>query len=185
MKARMGRPPLADREGVKRSTFSIRITASDIVAAIREQNVQVAAGGVGQPPVSKPLALELQVNAKGRLIDEEEFGQVIVKTGENGEKISSVNVVISGFPEPTENLSTALDEWEKTYSQKGQWPGSNSCGTWEKLHPPCFGCRSNIHTRSKRSSSGTRVSAMLRSSASEVLSACVYMAGLHESGANI
>src|SRR5216684_1665005 len=62
------------------------LTASDVVAAIREQNVQVAAGGVGQQPVSQPVALELQVNAKGRLIDEEEFGQIIIKTGENGEK---------------------------------------------------------------------------------------------------
>src|SRR5690242_19066203 len=62
------------------------LTASDVVAAIREQNVQVAAGAVGQQPVKRSLALELQINAKGRLIDEEEFGQIIVKTGENGEK---------------------------------------------------------------------------------------------------
>src|SRR5438445_869144 len=62
------------------------LTASDVVAAIREQNVQVAAGGVGQQPVSQAVALELQVNAKGRLIDEEEIKQIIVKTGENGEK---------------------------------------------------------------------------------------------------
>src|SRR5205807_7939816 len=46
------------------------LTASDVVGAIREQNVQVAAGGVGQPPVSGPVALELQINARGRLIDE-------------------------------------------------------------------------------------------------------------------
>lgn len=62
------------------------LTASDVVAAIREQNVQVAAGGVGQQPVSGPVALELQINAKGRLIDEEEFGNIIIKTGPNGEK---------------------------------------------------------------------------------------------------
>src|SRR5690242_19500589 len=62
------------------------LTASEVVAAIREQNVQVAAGAVGQQPVKRSLALELQINAKGRLIDEEEFGQIIVKTGENGEK---------------------------------------------------------------------------------------------------
>src|SRR3954468_23809227 len=62
------------------------LTASDVVSAIREQNVQVAAGAIGQQPVSKPVALELQVNAKGRLIDEEEFGKIIVKTGENGQR---------------------------------------------------------------------------------------------------
>jgi multidrug efflux pump len=62
------------------------LTASEVVAAIREQNVQVAAGSVGQQPVKRPVALELLINAKGRLIDEEEFGRIIVKTGENGRR---------------------------------------------------------------------------------------------------
>src|SRR5438045_4675966 len=62
------------------------LTASDVVSAIREQNVQVAAGAIGQQPVSSPVNFELQINAKGRLISTEEFGQVIVKTGPNGEK---------------------------------------------------------------------------------------------------
>src|SRR3989454_1410534 len=62
------------------------LTASDVVAAIREQNVQIAAGAVGQQPVSSPVNFELQINAKGRLMSEEEFGQIIVKTGPHGEK---------------------------------------------------------------------------------------------------
>src|SRR5258707_3149170 len=62
------------------------LTASDVVSAIREQNVQVAAGAIGQQPVSRPVEFELQVNVKGRLISEEEFGNIIVKTGANGEK---------------------------------------------------------------------------------------------------
>src|SRR5580658_228922 len=62
------------------------LTASAAVAAIREQNVQIAAGTIGQQPVSGPVEFELQVNAKGRLLSPEEFGQIIVKTGPNGEK---------------------------------------------------------------------------------------------------
>src|SRR5438445_7428550 len=62
------------------------LTASDVVNAIREQNVQVAAGAVGQQPVSQPVNFELQINTKGRLLSEEEFGQIIVKTGPHGEK---------------------------------------------------------------------------------------------------
>src|SRR5881409_1335833 len=62
------------------------LTASDVVNAIREQNVQVAAGAIGQQPVSGPVDFELQINAKGRLISTEEFGQIIVKSGPNGEK---------------------------------------------------------------------------------------------------
>src|SRR6202522_3558001 len=62
------------------------LTASDVVAAIREQNVQVAGGIIGQPPTSDPVNFELLVNVKGRLTTEEEFGNIIVKTGLNGEK---------------------------------------------------------------------------------------------------
>src|SRR2546426_4125518 len=62
------------------------LTAGDVVAAIREQNVQVAAGAVGQQPVRDPVSFELQINAKGRLISTGEFGQIIIKTGPNGEK---------------------------------------------------------------------------------------------------
>jgi hydrophobe/amphiphile efflux-1 (HAE1) family protein/NodT family efflux transporter outer membrane factor (OMF) lipoprotein len=62
------------------------LTASDVVSAIREQNVQVAAGAIGQQPVSSPVDFELQINAKGRLVSPEEFGRIIVKTGPNGEK---------------------------------------------------------------------------------------------------
>jgi multidrug efflux pump len=65
---------------------SRNLTASDVVAAIREQNVQVAAGAIGQQPVSHAVDFELQVNAKGRLVSPEEFGRIIVKTGANGEK---------------------------------------------------------------------------------------------------
>src|SRR5215213_2514946 len=62
------------------------LTATDVVNAIREQNVQVAAGAVGQPPVKNGVPFELQINAKGRLLTEEEFGNIIVKTDTNGSK---------------------------------------------------------------------------------------------------
>src|SRR5712672_96918 len=56
------------------------LTASDVVTAIREQNVQVAAGAIGQQPVAHPVGFELQINTKGRLVSAEEFGRIIVKT---------------------------------------------------------------------------------------------------------
>src|SRR5882724_1222627 len=56
------------------------LTASDVLAAVREQNVQVAAGAIGQQPVRESVNFELQINAQGRLISEEQFGQIIVKT---------------------------------------------------------------------------------------------------------
>jgi multidrug efflux pump len=64
-----------------------QMTTADAVAAIREQNIQVAAGVVGQQPLPKGLAppLQLTVNAQGRLQTEEQFAEIIVKTGEQGE----------------------------------------------------------------------------------------------------
>jgi len=59
------------------------LTASDVVNAIREQNVQVAAGVVGQGP-SKGADFQLTVNTQGRLQSEEEFGNIVVKTSQDG-----------------------------------------------------------------------------------------------------
>ena len=59
------------------------LTASDVVNAIREQNVQVA-GGVIRPAARSAAAGELRAAGqavKGRLVSEEEFGNIIIKTG--------------------------------------------------------------------------------------------------------
>src|SRR4029078_10260019 len=61
------------------------LSASDVVQSIREQNLQVAAGVVGGQPMPDPVAYQLTVTARGRLTDEAEFGNIIVKTGANGE----------------------------------------------------------------------------------------------------
>ncbi|MCY4746093.1 efflux RND transporter permease subunit [Pelomonas sp. UHG3] len=60
------------------------LSASDVVAAIRGQNVQAAAGVVGASPGLQGIDLQLSVNAQGRLQSVEEFGDIIVKTGTNG-----------------------------------------------------------------------------------------------------
>ncbi|MEO7496866.1 MAG: efflux RND transporter permease subunit, partial [Massilia sp.] len=59
------------------------MTAADVVNAIREQNVQVAAGVIGASP-SKGAEFQLTVNTQGRLSSIEEFGAIIVRTGANG-----------------------------------------------------------------------------------------------------
>ncbi|SFD16342.1 efflux RND transporter permease subunit [Massilia yuzhufengensis] len=59
------------------------LTAGDVVASIREQNVQVAAGVVGQGP-TEGAQFQLTVNTQGRLKSTEEFGEIVVKAGEDG-----------------------------------------------------------------------------------------------------
>ncbi|MBW8893954.1 MAG: efflux RND transporter permease subunit, partial [Burkholderiales bacterium] len=60
------------------------LSANDVVQAIREQNVQAAAGVVGASPGLQGIDLQLSVNAQGRLQTVEEFGDIIVKSGANG-----------------------------------------------------------------------------------------------------
>ncbi len=56
------------------------MTAGDVVAAIREQNAQVAAGVVGAPPTPKNTEFQLAINTQGRLASEEEFADIIVRS---------------------------------------------------------------------------------------------------------
>ncbi|MFX3903908.1 efflux RND transporter permease subunit, partial [Streptococcus suis] len=62
------------------------LTASDVIAAIREQNVQVAAGSVGQQP-SLAASYQVTVSTQGRLSSEEEFGEIVIKTGADGQTV--------------------------------------------------------------------------------------------------
>mgnify|MGYP006140987481 FL=1 len=61
------------------------LTANDVVNAIREQNVQVAAGMIGGAPVTDLVDVQLPINAKGRLDNPEEFGEIIIRAGATGE----------------------------------------------------------------------------------------------------
>src|SRR5437660_10541446 len=64
---------------------SRNMTASDVVRAIREQNLQVAAGTIGQPPVPSGQDFQLTISTQGRLLDEKQFGDIIIKQGAQGQ----------------------------------------------------------------------------------------------------
>ncbi len=60
------------------------LNASDVVHAIREQNIQVAAGIIGGSPTTKDVHFELPVNTQGRLQTIDDFGNIILKAGADG-----------------------------------------------------------------------------------------------------
>ncbi|RLU11203.1 multidrug efflux RND transporter permease subunit [Pseudomonas prosekii] len=66
-------------------TASRNLTATDVVTAIREQNRQVAAGALGAPPAPNATSFQLSVNTQGRLVSEEEFENIIIRSGDDGE----------------------------------------------------------------------------------------------------
>ncbi|MFO0939037.1 MAG: efflux RND transporter permease subunit [Gemmataceae bacterium] len=61
---------------------SLNLTATDVVTAISRQNIQVAAGQIGQQPVPSGQQFQLTINTRGRLIEPEEFADIIVKVGQ-------------------------------------------------------------------------------------------------------
>src|SRR5262249_25791516 len=73
---------------------AVGLGAMDVVAAIAQQNVQVAAGQIGQQPVPKGQQFQLAINTKGRLVDPEEFADIILKAG-------------PGMPQPAAGGATA------------------------------------------------------------------------------
>jgi multidrug efflux pump len=64
---------------------SRNLTAGDVIRVLREQNVQVAAGQVGQPPVPEGQDFQFTMSTLGRLINAEQFADIVLKTGADGE----------------------------------------------------------------------------------------------------
>ena len=102
------------------------LTATDVVNAIREQNIQVAAGQIGSSPSLPGTQLQLSVNARGRLQTTGEFGDIIVKTGPDGavtylRDIARIELAASEY-----GLRSLLDNKSAVALAINQAPGANS-----------------------------------------------------------
>ncbi len=102
------------------------LSANDVVRAIREQNLQVAAGVVGGQPMPEAVAYQLTVTAKGRLTDEAEFGNIIIKTGKNGEVARLRDVARLELNAGDYGLRAMLDNKSAVAIVVFQAPGSNA-----------------------------------------------------------
>ncbi|WP_182866490.1 efflux RND transporter permease subunit [Rhodopirellula sp. JC639] len=89
------------------------LTTEDVVAAIREQNVEVAAGQIGGPPAPKGTPFQLSINTRGRLADVNEFENIILRAGSEGRVLRLRDVA-----------RTELGA--KTYSFAGRYSGSTA-----------------------------------------------------------
>ncbi len=72
---------------------SLSLSADDIVNAINDQNVQVAAGQIGQEPVAQGQQFQLTINTLGRLMDVEQFGAIVVKSADMTQNQQSSRIV--------------------------------------------------------------------------------------------
>jgi multidrug efflux pump len=68
------------------------LTAADVIAAVRQQNLPFAAGQVGQPPGGRGGPVQFTLSATGRLVEVEEFEQIVVKRGAQGQLVKLKDV---------------------------------------------------------------------------------------------
>jgi multidrug efflux pump len=102
------------------------LTANDVINAIREQNVQVAAGVIGESPSLPGVPLQLSVNARGRLQTEGQFGAIVLKTSPTGgvtylRDVARIELAASEY-----GLRSLLDNQQAVALAINQQPGANS-----------------------------------------------------------
>jgi multidrug efflux pump len=105
---------------------SRNLTADDVVKAIREQNVQVAAGQLGAPPLPNATDFQVAINTKGRLTSEDDFRNIVIKTGSDGHVTRLKDVARIELGADTYALRALLDNKAAAAIPIFQRPGSNA-----------------------------------------------------------
>ena len=102
------------------------LTASDVVAAIQQQNAQVAAGQIGQPPVPKGQVFQFTMTTLGRLADTDQFADMILKTDASGRVVRMRDVTRIELGAQDYDQSCTLDGRPSVALSIYQLPGSNA-----------------------------------------------------------
>lgn len=112
---------------------SRNMTAIDVLNALREQNVQVAAGRVGQPPAPAGVDFQLTINTLGRLLSAEQFDAIVVKRGANGEIVRLSDIGRTELGAKNYDVDSFLDGEPCVTMAVFQLPGSNALATAEAV----------------------------------------------------
>ena len=111
------------------------LTAGDVVTAIQEQNVQVAAGVLGQQPLPPHTTeFQLAINAQGRLSDPAEFGQIILKTGTDGSLTRVKDVARVDLGAADYSVNSYINGYPSVAIPVFQLPGTNSIETADAIY---------------------------------------------------
>ncbi|WP_137897809.1 multidrug efflux RND transporter permease subunit [Sphingomonas sp. 2SG] len=112
---------------------ALNLTAGDIVAALRAQNVQVAAGSLGQPPYSHGSAFQLNVETQGRLLEPGQFADVVIRTDADGRQVRVRDIARVELGAQDYNSNTYLSGQPTVIAAVFQRPGSNALAAAEKV----------------------------------------------------
>ena len=113
---------------------SRNLTTEDVLTAIREQNVQVAAGQIGQPPAPPGQSFQYTVNVLGRLTDIEQFEEIIIKTGEGGRITRLKDIARIDLGGKSYDLTSGLTGKPSASVLIYQLPGANALNVAKQLY---------------------------------------------------
>ena len=120
------------------------LSADDVVSEIRAQNVQAAGGVVGASPGLPGVDLQLSINAQGRLHDEEQFGDIIVRTGGNGEITRLRDIARIELGAADYALRSLLNNKPAVAIPVLQAPGSNAIEIADKVRAEMADIKANM-----------------------------------------
>jgi hydrophobe/amphiphile efflux-1 (HAE1) family protein len=113
---------------------SRQLTAGDVIRAVREQNVQVAAGSLGQPPAPAGITFQYTLTAEGRLLSVEQFEDIVIKTGEKGDVVRVKDVARVELGSRDYATKTYMDGKNAVSLRIFQLPGSNAIDTADAVY---------------------------------------------------
>ncbi len=105
------------------------LTSSDVVAALQANNLQVAAGAINQPPAISASGFQIAVQTLGRLIDPEQFGNIVIRTEDIGGIVRVRDVGRAELGSDDYTVNAYLDHDTATAIVLFQRPGSNALAT--------------------------------------------------------
>ncbi|HEY1912731.1 MAG TPA: multidrug efflux RND transporter permease subunit [Vicinamibacterales bacterium] len=113
---------------------SRHLTTSDVVRAIREQNIQVAAGVLGAPPAPSDATFQLSINTQGRLTTESEFRDIVVRATDEGQITRLSDVARLELGASSYSLRSLLNNKPAVAMGIFQRPGTNALQASDEVH---------------------------------------------------
>ncbi|KAE9631789.1 efflux RND transporter permease subunit [Parasedimentitalea maritima] len=111
----------------------LSITPGDLINAVREQNLEVSAGQIGAPPVPGDQTFQYTIKSKGRLTTIEEFGDIVIRTGEAGSTVRVRDVATVELGAEYYSVSGYYEGSKATILAVYQAPGANALAVSENV----------------------------------------------------
>src|SRR5262249_18266942 len=112
---------------------ALNLTGADVVKALREQNMQVAAGHFGQQPAPDDQLFEYTITTLGRLTDPEQFAKIVIRSDREGRKVRIKDIAEVKLDANNRDTSSKVDGHPCTSLAVFQLPYANALGTADRV----------------------------------------------------